>query len=128
MRRRRRVRGWPEPEGPARPCLLRMQPVPRKALVPGAVVWAHVPYDDGDGAAWKTRPAVVVDASGREVTLFPLTSSLLGRRRPGVIEVRHWAEAGLTRPCSVVRRAVTLDRIDILNLVGHLHEDDLVFA
>ena len=105
-----------------------MRPVPRTALVPGAVVWAHVPYDDGDGTAWKTRPAVVVDAAGRDVTLFPLTSSLLGRRRPGVVEVTHWAEAGLSRPCVVVRRAVILDRIDILNLVGHLHEDDLVLT
>jgi hypothetical protein len=128
MRRRRRERAWPEPEGPSRPCLLQMHPVARTALVRGAVVWAHVPYADGDGSTWKTRPAVVVDAIGRTVTLLPLTSSLLGQRRPGVVEVRHWAEAGLNRPCSLVRRPVTLDRMDILNLVGHLHEEDLVEA
>jgi hypothetical protein len=125
MRRRRRERAWPEPDGPARPCLLRMQPVARTALVRGAVVWAHVPFTE-DGSAWKTRPAVVVDASGRDITLFPLTSSLLSRHRPGVVAVTHWVEAGLSRPCSMVRRPVTLDRMDILNLVGHLHEDDLV--
>ena len=128
MRRRRRERSWPEPEGPPRPCLLRVEPVARTALVRGAVVWAHVPFADGHGTSWKTRPAVVVDASGREVTLLPLTSSLMSRGRPGVIEIRHWVEAGLTRPCSLVRRPVTLDRIDILNVVGQLHEDDLVDA
>ena len=128
MRRRRRERSWPEPEGPPRPCLLRVCPVPRSALVRGAVVWAHVPYANGRAGAWKTRPAVVVVAIGREVTLLPLTSSLVSRGRPGVVEVRHWAEAGLSRPCSLVRRPVTLDRIDILNVVGRLHEDDLVDA
>ena len=38
-------------------------------LVPGAVVWAHIPFEECDQE--KTRPAVVVDKSGRDVILRP---------------------------------------------------------
>ena len=40
------------------PSLSRVQRIPRAQLIPGTVVWAHVPYDDGTGE--KLRPAVVV--------------------------------------------------------------------
>lgn len=111
---------------PARPCLVRIEPVPRRSLVPGAVVWAHIPFTAE--SQWKTRPAVVVAVEGREVTLLPITGSPAGRRRLDAVELRHWESAGLTRPCAVLQRRVTLDRMDIVDLAGHLHPDDAVLA
>ena len=113
--------------------LVRVDPVPRRALVPGAVVWAHIPFNGSaaprsGSSEWKTRPAVVIAANGREVTLLPITGSLAGRARFDAVELRHWDVAGLTRPCAVLRRPVTLDRIDIVDLAGHLHDDDASVA
>ena len=113
-------------DGPPRVCLVQVRPVAATALVRGAVVWAQVPFRDGDG--WKTRPAVVVRTVGRDVTVLPLGSSARAWRTPGVVAIRRWVEAGLSRPCVVRGAPVTIDRMEVLDIVGHLHDDDLVVA
>ena len=97
--------------------------VARTQLVPGAVIWAHIPYEDGQGE--KTRPAVVVDRSGRDVTVLPATTS--GRRwdfPDKYAEVQDLVAAGLTRPTGIRMSAVEIDVIEIIDFVGHLGVKD----
>jgi hypothetical protein len=107
------------------PCLATVKRVPRTRLVPGAVVWAHVPYEDGEGE--KTRPAVVVELRGRDLTILPGTTS---KRRldtsRGYVEVRDLAAAGLNRSTGVRTSSVTIDIIEVIGVVGRLGEADLM--
>jgi hypothetical protein len=93
-------------------------------LVPGAVVWAHVPFEDGEGE--KTRPAVVAQLSGRDVTLYPGTTSG-SRIRHGhrYVEVRDLGAAGLNRPTGIKRSFVVVDVIEVIDVVGDLSRADL---
>lgn len=100
-----------------------LRPPALLTLQPGTVVWAHIPFQDDPGTT-KARPAVVLTARPDEVDLVPLTSS---RRRLhfGAVELQDWAQAGLTRPCGLARRIVTVDRrTDVLNVIGALSDTD----
>jgi hypothetical protein len=92
-------------------------------LVPGAVVWAHVPFAEID--EFKTRPAVVVEIVGREVTILPATSSSSRSGYPTeYVELRDLNAAGLNRPTGVRLRETTVDIIEIVDVVGRLSDID----
>lgn len=99
--------------------LLTVHRVPHNQLVPGTVVWAHIPYQEIDTE--KLRPALVVGFDGSRVTLRPITSAESRRRLDGYIELEHPAAAGLDRPCAVsLRRTVELDPIELVSRAGEL--------
>ncbi len=97
--------------------------VPKSSLSPGNVVWAHVPYDEGDRE--KTRPAVVASVEGRTISLLPITSA---SRRTAFAkryaEIFDFAHAGLTRPCAVALKIKEVDLIDIVAVAGRLSDID----
>jgi len=103
--------------------------VPLSQLVPGKVVWVHVPFDDVDQS--KTRPAIVVAERGREVELLPVTSSASRHCHPHeYVEVERPEAIGLDSKCAIGRRPVVVERNELLQIVGELDEvvADLVLA
>jgi len=100
-----------------------VRPVPLSRLLPGTVVWAHIPFADGTGE--KSRPAVVIATESRDITLLPGTTST--RRfdlRNSYSEVIDLDAAGLNRPTGISRRPVTVDKIEIIMICGELAGDD----
>ena len=94
-----------------------------RRLRPGAVVWAHVPYEES--AQYKTRPAVVITHAGRTATLLPLSSTASRFRYPDrFTEITDTFSAGLLRRCAVRHRPVTLGVIDIVSVAGQLTRRD----
>lgn len=100
-----------------------IRPPSARAIGPGAVLLARVPYADGPGE--KLRPAVVLSVAGDALTAAPLSSAAT-RSEHGAVEVAEWEAAGLTRPCGAYAwRPVSLDRRrDLLELVGWLSPRD----
>src|SRR4051812_12725651 len=97
QRGRRKDRQTVEGHTSRHPRLSIVKPVPRSRLVAGIVVWAHVPYEDGTGE--KTRPAVVLSASGHKVVVLPATTSPSRLRYPDLyVEVADLDGAGIVRP------------------------------
>jgi hypothetical protein len=128
QRRRRTHAAWPasdqNPYAEDRvPRLAVVRPVAKTALTPGTVVWAHVPYEETDG--YKLRPAIVSHLSGRDVTLFPATTSG-NRHRYSTIyrELVDLGSAGLRRATGVERAGSTIDVIDVVSVAGVLGADD----
>jgi hypothetical protein len=107
-----------------------VEPVAKRRLHPGAVVWAHVPFRELD--LDKTRPAVIQSARGRVVTVFAGSSALTRRRFPDLyVELSDLSAAGLRRPTGVRRSVLfTIDLSDVLSITGELAAEDLdaVFA
>lgn len=126
QRRNKRRGQWSKPQPSPRPAQLTVvEQVALNRLHSGVVVWAHVPFSERDDE--KTRPAVVVGRKGRMVELLPVTTSLTRFRRPHqYVEVQDLDAAGLTRASGVQRRPVTVDRIEIVSVVGELSEPDLL--
>lgn len=100
----------------------RLRIVPRNRLHPGTVVWVHIPFEDVQGD--KIRPAIVLRCTGRDVVLLPCTTSVRRHQRPGYLEIKHWQAAGLTRPTGVRRASLTVDYLEIVNIVGDLADED----
>jgi hypothetical protein len=99
-----------------------LKPPALSALAPGTVVLAQVPYAEETG--WKTRPAVILTVGDRVVGVQPVTSSY-SRDDFGCLELDDWAQAGLSRPCALMRRSVELDRrLDLISVVGQLSARD----
>lgn len=112
-----RIRMWNNP-----------RPVPMKALRPGVVVWAEIPFVDDESQS-KGRPAVVVDLRAGVVEVLPITSSPARLRRPGGhVELAGWEEAGLTRPSAVRRHAVRVARPNVTEILGELTQIDAEVA
>jgi hypothetical protein len=106
------------------PHLTTVRPVARGRLVPGAVVWAHVPFAEGD--AEKTRPTVVKATVGRQVTILPASGAVSRFRFPTkYVELRDLHAAGLSWSTGVRRHEVTLDVIEIIAIVGQLSDFDM---
>ena len=121
----RRERSAASRTGRAGPRLTVVAPVAMTRLDQGAVVWAHVPYVDGTGE--KTRPAVVCSRSGREVVLLPVTITRSRFRHPDrYVEILDLEDAGITRESAVALQAVPVDRIDVLDITGHLSPVDAI--
>jgi hypothetical protein len=92
-----------------------------RALTPGTVVQAQVPYTDGE--RHKVRPALVLGHSGEQVSVRPITTKAgYARRRGGGVEV--WLNG---RRCWVVNETIELDRNQIVQVTAHRY-DELAFA
>ena len=89
--------------------------VPLNQVLPGRVVYAHVPFHD-DPTNSQMRPVVVVEKSGRNVTVCPLYS----RESPLRVEtIRHG------RRCYVDLRAIVIDRYNLVNIDPIDLDDDV---
>ena len=99
-----------------------VRPVPLNQLHPGTVVWAHVPFADGSGE--KSRPAVVRSTKGRNIELLPATTSPRRLDHPAYRPIEDLEAAGLTRKSSVRPEPVWVDRIELINITGHLGAGD----
>ena len=124
LRNKRRER-WAKPAAGRRlPKLAVVEIVPMNRLRLGLVVWAHVPFQDDDGE--KTRPAIVVRTADRTVELLPVTTSQARFRRPHQhVEIGDLDIAGLDRPSAAQLRTVSVDRIELVHIVGELSDTDL---
>lgn len=97
----RRAPGRPSPDRPARPATSPSGPVDVEYRPhadgrpdPGEVVWAWVPYDEGDGRG-KDRPVLVVGRQGEDLLGLQLTSK--DHDRDAADEARHgrvWFDIG----------------------------------
>ena len=101
------------------------RPVAKNGLHLGVVVWAHVPFQDGDG---KLRPAVVTARRGHTVVVRPVTSQPRRLAQAGYGPLERWAEAGLVRRSAVRQMDVPIALADIVCIVGELHPDDVAVA
>lgn len=100
-----------------------LKPVPWTHLTPGSIVDAWVPYQDGTGS--KRRPMVVSRVVDGEVHGHPVTTSLRRfSRLDKLIEIAHWENAGLQRPCGIMGREVKVPRTEILGRLGVLEGAD----
>jgi hypothetical protein len=121
--RKARARVRPDSAPPV-PSIMKVKPVALNQLLPGRVVWAHVPFVDGGGE--KTRPAVVVSANRNDVTLLPASSSTTRYGHPSkYLELHHPVAAGLVRATGLRLTTVTVPRIEILSIGGELAAEDL---
>lgn len=119
----RNGKGYRDPvTGPPVIDLTKVVPVPMNQLTEGRVVRARVPYSDC--ADDKPRPVVVVSRRGREVTVLPCTTRPHRRAMQDHVDLDDLAEAGLSRPTGVSRRPITLDRIDLIEILGSLSDRD----
>lgn len=121
--KRSRARRWAQASARF-PNLAVVKPVPANQLTLGAVVWAHVPYEDYDGH--KTRPAVVVAADRRSAVLLPGSTS--GRRLQlprRYQELTDLASAGLSRPTGIRIQPTVVDRLELVDLCGDLSDADI---
>lgn len=102
------------------------RPRARSGLARGTVVWAALP-SAGNASVTHARPGVIVGVAGRDVRLFPLTSSHreVVRESPLYVRLEDWGRAGLSRPCRVARQSVTVDVMDVSVRVGSLSASDL---
>ena len=101
-----------------------VRPVAVTSLVPGVVVWAHVPAPRSSRNP-VLRPAVVSGRQGRTVRLRALTASVGLVDAAGYTVLVGWAEAGLDRPSAVFGFDVEVDRCEILEVTGELVDEDL---
>jgi hypothetical protein len=98
-------------------------PVARNRLLPGAVVWAHVPF--ADGVRWKTRPAVVLAVDHRQVRLVPgYSSPSRWRFAWQYLELTELEGTGLLRPTGFRRRPIEVDQLEITGIAGRLRAHD----
>ena len=94
-----------------------------QALVPGSVVFATIPFENGE--ADKERPAIVIEAKRREALVVPCTSKVDKAALHGGVPIEHLQEAGLARPtAAIVRRVLTVPRQEIHEKCGELASDD----
>lgn len=120
--KRRRSTRWPQ-RVPAVPKLACIKAVPANQLRFGAVVWAHVPFNECDGH--KTRPAVVVTADRHHVVVLPGFTGARRLRYPDRHhEITDLEGAGLARPTGLRLEPVRLDRVDLLSICGVLAAED----
>lgn len=98
--------------------------LPARALTFGTVVFAHVPFTGGvAGSKW--RPAVVVAVTRRSVTVCPITSSTPGLRPVGTYpRLVCWEADGLIKPSYLKPEPVSIGRLDVSHVLGHLQHTD----
>lgn len=94
-----------------------------RQVLPGSVVWAHVPFTDR--ASWKTRPAVVLSVSEGSVTLLPgYSSPSRWRFAAQYLELRDLDGTGLLRPTGLRRKPVTVEITEVGALAGRVGAHD----
>jgi hypothetical protein len=95
--------------------------VPRGALVPGAIVWTWVPFEE-DNRNGKFRPAVIISpARDGTMSVVPCATRRDGGR---LVPIEHWETAGLTRPGGFQPRIAETEVRDCTEVVGHLAAED----
>ncbi|WP_406059383.1 type II toxin-antitoxin system PemK/MazF family toxin [Micromonospora sp. NBC_00860] len=120
--RRWRVANRPEQRAQL-PNLSVVRLVARNRLRPGVIVWARVPFEDD--VQYKIRPAVVLDCRGRTVVILACTSSPARHRRMDrPVELWDVEAARLRRPTAVRRMALSIDHVDVLDVIGELSGTD----
>ena len=107
------------------PChdVVRVIHVAMSALTPGTVVRARCPFTEG-GGLYKPRPVVVVEVRGGVVIARPCTTSASRFRFADTVEVDELSAAGLFKPTGVLGRLVSIERRDVIGLLGHLSAMD----
>lgn len=121
--KRDRAHRW-EQAPPRVPNLTVVRPVPANQLTLGAVVWAHIPYQDCD--SYKTRPAVVIATDRRSVVLLPGSTTQRRLQLPHRYqELSDLTSAGLSRPTGIRLQPIIVDRLDLVDLCGDLSDDDI---
>jgi mRNA interferase MazF len=87
-----------------------------------------VPFPFTDRNAPKRRPALVVSSPGfndrHDEVILAMITAASGRDWPSDMALRDWRGAGLTAPCRVRAKLITLDRGMILRRLGVLSASD----
>ena len=110
--------------GPRVHALTSVRAPARTRLTFGAVVWAHIPFQEEPTE--KTRPAIVIELDGPSVAVLPATSAVSRLRfRDRHVEIDDLGSAGLRRPTGIRLRRVKIDVIDVIDIVGTLAFDDI---
>lgn len=86
-------------------------------LTPGTIVRARIPFAEPDEGQ-KVRPALVVERTGRTVTVVPIHSSRRTRRQRLWLMVPTALELGLPRSSCFCPRLVDLDRMDAIEILA----------
>ncbi|WP_319462720.1 hypothetical protein [Micromonospora sp. RTP1Z1] len=82
-----------------------------------------MPFEDN--VQYKIRPAIVLGCRGRDVVILPCTSSPARHRRiDRPVELLDVETAGLRRPTAVRRTALSVDLVDVLEVIGELSDAD----
>jgi hypothetical protein len=95
-----------------------VSPVPLRQLQPGAVVRARIPFaqpTDGD----KVRPALVVRCSQRPLVVVPIHSAKWNLRQARWLPVPESIAESLARASQFAPRLVELDRMEVIEVLGH---------
>ena len=101
--------------------VMKAQWVAESRIDMGTVVLAQIRYEDAND--FKTRPAIVVSRDRRGVVVIPCTSADSALRH-GALELMDLRSAGLTKRTFVRRGRVTIDRVAVLAVLGHIGEID----
>lgn len=124
--RRRSVRRNSQPPlGPPAVNLTQVRPVAFTKLATGVVVYASIPFEE-DRDESKSRPAVVVEATRDEVTLYPITSKGARAAHRSLVRLVDAAAAGLDpdKPSWIRLRPVIVERRFVGSLIGRLGDAD----
>jgi mRNA interferase MazF len=102
-----------------------MAELPTLTVHPGDVVVADFPGITGT----KRRPALVVSADvyhtvRPDVVLGLLTGQIAAATSPIDYRLQDWATAGLHIPTAFRTFLITLPRVDVIAVIGHLSQRD----
>lgn len=119
---RRHRRNATKPGGERVHQIMRADLLSLGALAKGTVVRARIAFADCDD--YKVRPVIVVDRRGRAVCVVPCSSSLRATTSAD-IPIDQLDCAGLTtRTTARTGRTLLIDRVDCIEVLGHLGEED----
>ena len=95
----------------------------------GDVILVEITFTGVPGS--KRRPAVVLSNStfntaGIKLIVSAITSNVDPPFRPGDVILQDWNAAGLLKPSSVRGILATVDRSDVVRLLGQLSNRDLL--
>lgn len=94
---------------------------------PGKVLLTEIAFSGEPGR--KRRPAVVVSVegfnrSGTKLIVAAITSNISLPFRPGDALISEWQKAGLVKPSAVRGVLATIDKKDVVRVMGQLVEMD----
>ncbi len=86
-----------------------------------------IKYPFSDLSSFKVRPAIVISLEypSNDIIIVPLTSRN-GNLLPGEFNLSMWRESGLNVQSTVKRGIFTIDEKLILQLIGKLHQVDII--
>ena len=87
-----------------------------------------IKYPFSDLSTFKVRPAIVVnsDYPSKDLIIIPLTSRMINLL-PGEFILSKWKESGLNVPTIVKRGIFTIDEKLVIQSIGKLHQDDIIY-